>query len=277
MKKFILIFAMVAAAFNSNGQITLEKHDTVNWIKYTYLEDYGTKYYIYNQVDSQIVLYNLNHSIFKTIQIPEKPFYSDVLYVSNTLFDTDKNTIEYALIGASTFFQPYFIKIYKENGSLLLNESGIYINLGIELDMRCYILPTDSNAKMIIHFYNSLGSNAGSKIYNLPGKLSCDPCKNPIGIGIGEYNNNTQQGMLLNNFPNPTNDYTRIDYQLPQGTHTGEIVFYDTQGKETKRFKVDNSFDHLRISTADLPSGTYLYHLQTGQSVSGAKKMVVVK
>ncbi|MCE9538103.1 MAG: T9SS type A sorting domain-containing protein, partial [Bacteroidetes bacterium] len=78
-------------------------------------------------------------------------------------------------------------------------------------------------------------------------------------------------------YPNPTNSSTKIDYTLPNGINKGEIVFYDTQGKEVKRFNVDNTFNSLEISTEDLRSGIYYYNLQTAQGNSGAKKLVTVK
>ncbi|MBI5219458.1 MAG: T9SS type A sorting domain-containing protein [Bacteroidia bacterium] len=64
---------------------------------------------------------------------------------------------------------------------------------------------------------------------------------------------------------------------LPNGINQGEIVFYDIQGKEIKRFKVDKTFNSLLISTADIPAGTYFYQLQTDAQNSGGKKMVVIK
>jgi hypothetical protein len=49
------------------------------------------------------------------------------------------------------------------------------------------------------------------------------------------------------------------------------------QGKEIKRFKVDKTFDHLLISTSDIPAGTYFFQLQTSNQNSAGKKMVVIK
>ena len=83
--------------------------------------------------------------------------------------------------------------------------------------------------------------------------------------------------LVSNAYPNTTNNSTRIDYTFPSGVNEGQIVFYDLQGKEIKRFKVDKTFDHLLISTSDIPAGTYFYQLQTANQSSAGKKMVVIK
>lgn len=78
-------------------------------------------------------------------------------------------------------------------------------------------------------------------------------------------------------YPNPSSHSTRIDYKLPTHTNEGEIIFYDLGGNEIKRFKVNNSADHLSLSTADIPAGTYLYHLQASGTSSDGKKLIVIK
>jgi len=98
-----------------------------------------------------------------------------------------------------------------------------------------------------------------------------------LPTGKTEINRNLDNWQISNSYPNPSNNYTRIDYQLPKDVKNGEIVFYNIQGKEVKRYKVDRTFNHLRISTTDLSPGTYYYNLQTLQGVSGGKKMVVIK
>lgn len=82
---------------------------------------------------------------------------------------------------------------------------------------------------------------------------------------------------MSNAIPNPTEGNTRVNYTLPEGANTGEIVFCNQQGEEVKRFKVDRTFDHLLISTADLPAGSYFYQLQCGGTTIGGKKVIVVK
>ena len=115
-------------------------------------------------------------------------------------------------------------------------------------------------------------ANGQAKVFSLPGTLSAY---------IAEANNNllaTQmQSSVSNPYPNPAVNTTKIDYTLQEGINEGEIVFYDLQGNEVKRFKVDKTFNTLLISTADIAAGTYYYQLQTAAQNSEGKKMVVIK
>jgi hypothetical protein len=113
-------------------------------------------------------------------------------------------------------------------------------------------------------------NNDKAYVYSLPGTLS---------QSIQEANNVliAAQSSVSNPYPNPNNGSTQIDFTFPIGVNEGEIVFYNLQGMEVKRFKVDKTFNTLLISTKDLAAGIYYYQLQmTGQSSSG-KKMVVIK
>ncbi len=116
------------------------------------------------------------------------------------------------------------------------------------------------------------GNTGRSRLLDLPGILTVD---------IKNANNNLivsqTQSIISNPYPNPTNNTTTIDYTLPAGSNEGEIVFYNLQGAEVKRFKVDKTFSTLLVSTADIAAGTYLYQLQTSVVSTEGKKMVVIK
>ena len=136
------------------------------------------------------------------------------------------------------------------------------------------IYNTSVGTKMILSY-----SNGQAKVFSLGGTLSCSsPCSatggNTTGLrGASPTNNNG----LGNAYPNPTANTTTIPYTLPQGTTQGELVFYNIQGVEVKRFRVDNTFSTLLISTTDIAAGIYYYNLQIGGDASATKKMVVVK
>lgn len=91
--------------------------------------------------------------------------------------------------------------------------------------------------------------------------------------GIDKLNN--EQISFI--YPNPAVNTTRIDYKLPEGINQGEIIIYDLQGKEIKRYVVNKTTDFLVVSTADIPAGTYFFQLQTTVQNSLGKKMVVIK
>jgi len=64
---------------------------------------------------------------------------------------------------------------------------------------------------------------------------------------------------------------------LPKEERQGELILYNIQGAEVKRYKVDNTFKDILLDNTQLPAGTYFYQLQTKKGAVGTKKMVVIK
>lgn len=85
------------------------------------------------------------------------------------------------------------------------------------------------------------------------------------------------EDVLSDPYPNPSRSTTRIDYKLPAGINTADIVFYNISGIEVKRFKVQNTNKVLELNNSDLPAGTYLYHLIGLNNYFSAKKMLISK
>jgi hypothetical protein len=160
----------------------------------------------------------------------------------------------------------YTTVILEEGGTVLFSDTGIAAVRANWVQQQYPIYNTSVGTKMIISY-----RNRQAKVFSLPGTLTAD---------IQEANNNLiamQAGRVSNTYPNPNNGSTKIDYTLPTGVNEGEIVFYNLQGNEVKRFKVDRTFNTLLISTKEIAAGTYYYQLQTTSQSSEGKKMVVVK
>jgi hypothetical protein len=210
----------------------------------------------------------MNHALVNTISltgVPHNPPYNilgPILYLSEQLFDTDAG-MEFMYISDSAGF--FTTKIYNDNGSLLFSENGCPL-VSPTYHMQQYpIYNTLYGTKLILSY-----ANGQAKVFGLPGTLTTT---------IETFNENLANSahMISNPYPNPTNSSTRIGYAFPEGTNEGDIVFYDLAGNEVKRFRVDKSFDHLLISTADLAAGTYYYQLQTGTQNSEGKKLIVIE
>ncbi|MCP4440972.1 MAG: T9SS type A sorting domain-containing protein [Aureispira sp.] len=267
-------------AYDNVGGYTTTKRFTV-----VHLENSGEKYMVYDYSTFTITLYNTNHSIFKTIAAGPavtslfnlttyiNQEVSSLLHVKENLFDTDAEVevmIAAAYCNASYSDCENATVIVNENGSTLFSKKGgspLGNNITGEFASVYNVNGTD--AKM------ALVENDSVTIYDLPGTLQCSPCGGITGVrssastGVGK--------PRMKNYPNPAKNYTIINYELPKGVDSGEIRLYDVNGIQLKSYKVDSSFDHLQLSTEELPSGTYLYTLQidTGEIIS--KKMVVVK
>ena len=83
---------------------------------------------------------------------------------------------------------------------------------------------------------------------------------------------------LLTNYPNPFNPSTRISYSL-QKEGKVSIKIYNTLGQEVKtlvdEIKPAGSYEAV-FNAAELPSGIYIYRMQSGEYVA-SKKMLLIK
>ena len=83
---------------------------------------------------------------------------------------------------------------------------------------------------------------------------------------------------LEQNYPNPFNPSTNIKYSVPENGFV-KLSVYNLVGEEVSVLvneTVDAGFYEVTFNAANLPSGTYFYRLQTGNTVQ-AKKMVLLK
>ncbi|MEI6851486.1 MAG: T9SS type A sorting domain-containing protein [Bacteroidota bacterium] len=230
----------------------------------------GERYVRINMQNQSIDIYSLNHSFIKSISYASYPHNPNnipvILYLSEKLFDPD-NKIEFMWIYVTSPDQTPYTRIYNEDGTLLFQADSMAARVVGNIPQQQYpIYNTANGTKMILSCY----ANGQAKVFSLPGTLT--EC-------IAKENENllNATGTISNPYPNPSINYTQIDYKLPDEVNNGEIVFYDLQGIEHMRFKIDRTFNTLLVSTLDIAAGTYYYQLQTTKQNSEAKKMVVIK
>lgn len=262
--------------FCANAQITLENiypsgNITDDFLRIVKLSSSGYKYFINDK--TTITLYNLNHTVYKTIIFPTLPggvsssSKVEVFYLSESLFDTDTSDIEYFVY----YRDPSSIchsAVLDEYGNLLLSKDSTYLTVNSYFDVN-FISNTNKGVKMIIY---QLSGKAN--VYSLPGNLTCEECNSGF---IAIPDNNFESGSISNPFPNPSSNQTIIEYVLPQGINKADIVFYNMTGQEIKRYKVTSAFKNINISTQEFSSGTYFYQIQASNGFIAGKKMVVIK
>jgi hypothetical protein len=296
MKKSIIISLLIVFGFQLRSQILLENSysmsnnnfkSTLSLIK---LEVSGEKYLLYNIKSKQLKLYNLDHSVFKIINVPPIPRYSagnfdsliSVAYLSEKLFNND-DLIEFVVFD-DTFYPNIFnstfasMAIFNEQGSNLFNGDSLMIStngqrapIGYGLLEADFIYNTVSGAKMILFSFknNILSQN----VYSLPGTLLCEQCGGPSGL----INHNPNINLNNNPYPNPTNEKITIPFHFTNGENSGKIIIYDIYGKSIKEYNVDDTFDKLILDTHEFSAGTYFYNFITNNGVSYGKKIIVVK
>ncbi len=290
MKKIIFSIIFFFVIVFCNAQLVLESSNYPVLLHLIHLEHSGFKYSYVDQNTKVMYLYNLDHSLYKTINMPSFPNSSPIQwyfpqYVTETLWDTDSTDIDYAICAQDTD-GTNFLRILHEDGTTLFSRdsASFYFGLGQEFgNPLCVpIFNTDSGTKMIL--WCGAGHNprvmSSSSVYCLPGHLECDVCYNFNCDGRlnGITSENISNRSLLSNpYPNPTNTSIALPFNLPENESKGEIVLHNMQGIIINRYKVDRTFDTIIINNADLPPGTYFYELLTSHQVSGSKKMIVVK
>lgn len=275
MKKLLFI-ALLALCINAKAQITLEQDydsastfasgspaclDQLMIIKF---EVSGEHYVRINRHGKNICIYDMNHSLLKTIDFSTFPSPSScndryILYLSENLFDTDPG-IEF-MYGAGTGY----IGIYNDDGSLIFSDAAAPLIFSTIPVQQYPIYNTSQGTKMILSY-----TNGHAKVFSLVGTLSS---------GIEQANGQLMQqnGAFSNLYPNPSNGSVTLQYELPKNEKEGELILYNMQGAEVKRYKVDGTFNDVIIDNTQLPASTYFYNLQTSKGAVGTKKMVVIK
>ena len=273
MKTF-LPFALLLLSLDTQAQITYEYSHPYG-TGFVNLETAGVKYYRYDPNNLTISLYDLDHTLYKQMVIPGPT--GSVFYVRESLFDTDSTDLEYLVFSNN----PKNTSIYDEAGNTLFSLDSVSPNTWLpffpngQVQLDC-IFNTDSGTVMLLR--NQYTQTV--EVYSLPGYLECMPCGPATGGGpniVPDGGNYKYGGSISNPYPNPTRNGTRVDYSLPDGVNSGEIIFYDLNGNEVKRFSVGDQFNYIYVSTSNLAAGSYFYNLQTSDNYSSGKKLVVIK
>jgi hypothetical protein len=106
-----------------------------------------------------------------------------------------------------------------------------------------------------------------------------EPGNQAVSVQDDEPGGIPPQFELHQNFPNPFNPRTAISYSLPHESHVTLKVF-DVLGREIitllRQERRPAGRHEISLEMDDLPSGAYLYRLQT-ESSAATKMMLLVK
>lgn len=261
MKNILLYTALVCSA-GIKSQITLENtYSTVGFISSIELSTSGYKYALVDAPNGVVKLYNTNHSLWKTMNMPKPAgaiFYYTASAISEGLFNTDSKVefvySYYATNTPSTGMINFTTTVIQEDGTVLLNTPGRYP----------YIQKHGSAYKLLIQVdtANKMAAKE-TQVYSLPGSM-------PVITSMAKKaDENFDQ--LASPVPNPSAGKAIIPYSL--SSPTADITFYDVNGKEVKKFTVDGTFNTLEVDNTDLPAGTYFYTVDGSET----RKMAIIK
>lgn len=83
-------------------------------------------------------------------------------------------------------------------------------------------------------------------------------------------------GELFQNFPNPFNENTTIQFKLLNNINSSTLYIYDLQGKQIKSFAINQRGESsITIKGSDLEPGLYFYSLVADGKIISTKQMIL--
>jgi hypothetical protein len=155
------------------------------------------------------------------------------------------------------------------------NELKIYVDGDLQATVLASINPDNTNP---INIGRSSYNNGYGYFNGTINRISL--WKHPLPITPVEYENTpiVQEFNLLQNFPNPFNPSTTINYWIPERSNVS-LKVYDILGKELitliNEAKAPGNYS-VQFHSNNFPSGIYLYCLQTDNFVE-TRKMILLK
>jgi hypothetical protein len=93
---------------------------------------------------------------------------------------------------------------------------------------------------------------------------------------VTHENNGRKGAMLRQNYPNPSNGTTRIEYELTDQITNAAIYVFDLNGKQVAVFdQLSAGSGEVTIAASQLPAGLYHYSLVADGDIVDTKKMLL--
>lgn len=289
--RIIGICSLLLSASSIRAQILLEHVYSTNDDVFSLVTiDSGEDYYLGILFDSsvsrfEVKLYKLDHSLKRDIHLPSEITklglgYGGIDYVTRHLFDPD-DSIEF--VATALWNGVPSVLVLSESGRVLVRCDSCVLaeNCGwLGWSAKTSVFTTSVGTKLLLMKPPSTNPSVTlpeplSFVYSLPGKLPVvqHSAVKPDEIGITDRNT----GSVGAPYPNPSSSAIRIEYALPEGATTADLILTDLTGKECKRYRVGNAFNDILINPGELASGTYFYSLVSRKGRSEVRKLVIEK
>jgi hypothetical protein len=229
------------------------------------LENLGEIYYSMDVVNKRCLIYNMDHSLLKSIALPtpEGYYLADIQHVSETLFNDD-NLLELVYIYSkyvpteTSYFYTFRTKLINEQGTILLTlPDGVGYT---------EVLETTEHGKKFLAYeydYSVIPYRTYTHVYSLPESAT------------KSVNRQNEQPDAYA-WPNPSSSQVHIPVALPDGVKTGSLVITDTGGRGLFTYPVSSVDNHVLLPARQFSPGTYLYHVVAGGSIiSEPRKMII--
>ena len=125
----------------------------------------------------------------------------------------------------------------------------------------------------------SFSSDTGDVVENFTHNTNFTDIQWPSATGVSEEEGLTPGKYILEqNFPNPFNPSTTINFSIPQKNFVSLRVF-NIIGEEVSTLineEKDAGSYHIKFNALNIPSGIYFYKITAG-SFSATRKMILIK
>ncbi|MEO8085940.1 MAG: hypothetical protein ABI763_03920 [Bacteroidota bacterium] len=278
MKKIGKYFVVLRVAnlikqTDCKGQFTYEHTYTIGFgmegLFLTNLGDFNLKYVIYDYWHDQFSLYNIDHTPFM-INVPlgvstDSGQSYTIGYITNSLFDCDSSTVEYAMFQGGAQDDKKFW-VFRTDGTLLFSKDSVtipYINGG-------------NNGSVTVRGINN--TNAGTKmtlfnhnleffIYSLCGTLPAS---------VAEVNHEDDGNQYVNVYPVPSNNKVNFTVIPPDNFEEYLLIISDAQFRTVKTISIRGQRE-VNLDCNSLIGGNYLYTLQSKNKLVQTGKFFIAK
>ncbi|MCF8381659.1 MAG: T9SS type A sorting domain-containing protein [Bacteroidales bacterium] len=264
MKKLFVIAGLLFFSYTSFGQLSIE-HSFNYSANVTKLNSTTYKYFLMDVPAHQCRIYNLDYSLYKTINLPVPggEWLYDIRFVSEDLFNEDsKIEVLYtyykwvAASGTASGYYIYHTKVINEDGTLLLDVPGALYSYVKEVS------PDEYSLFLYAYDFSVDPYTIWTSICKLPGVLNT-------------IEESKKSGFSIDGFPNPASSYVNVEYVLPPHMETAYLHLVDASGKEKAVYLVDGFTNFLRLETENFSPGVYFYFIENDGERSEANKLVI--
>jgi hypothetical protein len=274
MKK-MLNYLFLLLSLNCEAQFTYEHTYTIDMGQETpFLTNLGNnnfKWVLYDWYQDKFSLYNLDHSPFM-LNVPlaassDSGNAYQIGYITNTLFDCDSTTIEYAMMTVHPNDTLKFM-VYRTDGTLLFSKDSVTIPYGYGANVGSVEIHGISNTNVgaKLELFKFLNGQFQFFIYGLCGTLP---------ESITEI---YQSSSFVQVCPVPSSHQVNFKVISPSNVDVCELIVFNSQFQTLKKFETVNEQEkEINLDCEPLSSGTYFYSLQSKNKIFQTGKFIISK
>lgn len=276
MKRLFLLLTciLIFCSVNVKAQLTLEHtyvypkppmHD----IFLTNIGHSNYKYVLWDTYNCKLNLYNIDHTPFQVnINVPmcDSAIYYRIGFITNTMFDCDSATVEYAMMGYSSDPTKKFY-VFRTDGTILFSRDSVTVPYCYGCGVGSFeIRPvTNTPAGTKLRLFKEENGMMHQSVYSL-----CDSLPSEVKEPEFLYS-------PIKVFPNPSSNEIHFEIIPFSNLEEFTLEIMNTSSQVIKIFKTSGT-KILYLNTASLPSGIYLYSLRNKErTMVSAGKFIINK